>query len=130
MKQSIQVIIIICLIISSIVSCSSSKNWVGNDTPGNNTASFTGYSGKRSFPLLVDAAGPLSIKYIATINEGELLFIIRSSSGIIVNKKISSAITDSVTVNSSPGQQYRIIIKGKKASGSFAVSYGIPSAFP
>lgn len=102
----------------------SINNWKGSSLPGKSFAEFSNFTGIQDFKIQV----PLDIKKVKLNYEfkniqGKLTFIIKSSSKVILSKQISGNQKDEITFDKSPNVKYKFYLEGKKAQGSYIVTY-------
>jgi len=99
-----------------------SRTWQGTDVPGHIQASFTELNGTQSFKIMPSTQKARFLKYNITREAGELTITIKSTSGIILSKKISSIQKDSISI-SDPSKELKVEIKGLSADGKFDIRY-------
>lgn len=104
---------------------SYTKQWNGSDVPGHNYASFTDLNGQQIFNILLPLKGLYYLKYSVTVNRGELIMKIKSSSKEIVNLPIIETLTDSIRINNMGNARYKLYFFAKHANGNFDISYAL-----
>jgi len=105
-----------------LCACSVSRNFRGNDNPGNKSATFDEFNGKQAYTFSLPDKKPFWLKYSVNLKSGTIHLKINSATTKIADKEITSTASDSLMVNNNEGE-YKISFNGKHASGSYEVSY-------
>ncbi len=116
------------LLVNFLTSMQSPSNsldtWKGSSLPGKSFAEFTNFSGKQDFRIQVPpGTKKVKLKYEFKNILGELNFIIKSSSQVVLSKQISGNQKDEITFDKSPNVNYKFYLEGKKAQGSYMITY-------
>ncbi|WP_420154661.1 hypothetical protein [Siphonobacter sp.] len=103
-------------------SCTSTKNWQGSSTPERTQAAFKELNGTQNFTLRVpDNDTYLAYQFKET--GGELEASIQSPSSVVFSKKIDSLEEKRIHLVNQKGAEYKVMIKGKQASGAVDVRF-------
>jgi hypothetical protein len=111
------------IFLSCLTACASSRNWTGDDLPGNNSASFQELNGDMDFKLKLKEDAPFYFKYTVNVEKGSLRLLLKSKKGTIHDKNITGSATDSIFVNEHSGGPYRMTLSGANASGKYVINY-------
>jgi len=114
---------LLLFLIVSLCACSVSRNFSGNDNPGSKSATFDEFNGKQDYKFSLPDKKPFWLKYNVNLKSGSINLKISSSTAIIADKEITSMASDSIMINNNDGNDYKILLNGKHASGSYEVSY-------
>ncbi len=100
------------------------NTWKGSSLPGKSFAEFSNFSGKQDFTIEVpQGTKKVKLKYEFKNIMGKLNFIIKSSSQVVLSKPISGDQKDEITFDKSPNENYKFYLVGKKAQGSYMITY-------
>lgn len=108
---------------------SYTKHWNGSDVPGHNYASFTDMTGQQNFNIKLPSKGLYYLKYSVTVNRGELIMKVRSSSNELINIPIRGTLTDSINIQNTNNERYKLDFIAKHADGNFDISYALIKSF-
>lgn len=111
--------IAICSLLSA---CSFTKNWQGTSNSQVAQAEFKELTGKQAFTLHVPS-NDTYLAYRFNETDGELEASIKSASALVFSKKIDSSEASSVHLVNQKGAEYKVMLKGKHASGAFDVRF-------
>ncbi len=116
--------LLISMAFALFCSCTSTRNWHGNDVPGNNTATFDNFNGKTKFKLQQDGHGAFYFKYNIVVEKGSINLALRSPGATVFMKTITTNASDSILIGNPGNEQYTVYIQGEQAKGNFTITYG------
>ena len=115
--------ILTLFLIMLMCACGVSRNFNGNDNPGNKSATFDVFNGKQDYTIALPEKKPFWLKYRVNLKSGTIHLKISSATTTIADKEITGTVSDSLPINNN-GDEYKISFSGRHASGSYDVSYG------
>ena len=113
------------MLFQTLAFAQHSRNWEGTDVPGHIQASFEKLQGTQTFKIVPSSQNKRVIKYAITCQAGQLAISIKSGSSVILSRKTTGTLKDSIIIVKNPEKPMKVNITGSSAKGSFDINYSM-----